>query len=75
MREFYLRPYKLLMKIDSFIMTAYNAEMVYHPVLFGWLGCKETYGLKGYVTGDCGAISDIYQGHNYLNDGGSYGSH
>ena len=30
---------------------------------------RKTFGLKGYVTGDCGAISDIFQGHHYLKDG------
>ena len=26
---------------------------------------KKTYGLDGYVTGDCDAISDILTGHHY----------
>src|SRR5690606_6637193 len=26
---------------------------------------RKTYGLEGYVTGDCGAIDDIFRGHNY----------
>ena len=25
---------------------------------------RRTYGLDGYVTGDCGAISDIIRGHH-----------
>ena len=28
---------------------------------------RKTYGLDGYVTGDCGAIDDIVRGHNYTN--------
>ncbi|NLK48737.1 MAG: carbohydrate-binding protein [Bacteroidales bacterium] len=74
MREFYLRPYKLLIenyKLPS-IMTAYNAVNGVPVSASNFLVdsvARKTYGLKGYVTGDCGAISDIYQGHNYLNDG------
>src|SRR5690554_7448340 len=30
---------------------------------------RRTYGLKGYVTGDCGAITDIWQGHKYVEAG------
>ena len=74
MREFYLEPYKLLIenyKLPS-IMTAYNAVNGVPVSASNFLVdsvARKTYGLKGYVTGDCGAISDIYQGHNYLNDG------
>ena len=27
---------------------------------------RRTYGMKGYVTGDCAAIEDIYTGHYYV---------
>ena len=26
---------------------------------------RRTYGLEGYVTGNCGAIADMVRGHNY----------
>ena len=27
---------------------------------------RRTYGLKGYITGDCSAIEEIYSGHHYV---------
>lgn len=74
MREYYLTPYKSLIEKDNLpsIMTAYNAVNgvpVSASVFLVDSIARKTYGIKGYVTGDCGAISDIYQGHNYLKDG------
>jgi beta-glucosidase len=74
MREFYLFPYKTLIEKDKLpaIMSCYNAvngipnsASKYNIDTIA----KRTYGLKGYVTGDCGAISDIYSGHNYVKTG------
>ena len=71
MREFYLYPYKELIENDALpsIMTAYSA--VNHvPVSASGLLldkiARRTYGMKGYVTGDCAAIEDIYTGHYYV---------
>ena len=71
MREFYLYPYKELIENDALpsIMTAYSA--VNHvPVSASSLLldtiARRTYGLYGYVTGDCAAIEDIYTGHYYV---------
>ena len=71
MREFYLYPYKELIENDALpsIMTAYSA--VNHvPVSASELLldtiARRTYGMKGYVTGDCAAIEDIYTGHYYV---------
>ena len=70
MREFYLLPYKTLIEKDKLpaIMSCYNSvngvpnsANKYNIDTIA----KRTYGLKGYVTGDCGAISDIFTGHNY----------
>lgn len=74
MREFYLRPYKSLIEKHDLpsVMTAYNAVNGVPVSASKFLVdsvARRTYGMKGYVTGDCGAISDIYQGHGYLNDG------
>ncbi|HOP58634.1 MAG TPA: glycoside hydrolase family 3 N-terminal domain-containing protein, partial [Bacteroidales bacterium] len=70
MREFYLQPYKSLIEKDGLpsIMTCYNAvngvPMSADKYLVDTIA-RKTYGLKGYITGDCAAISDIYTGHNY----------
>lgn len=73
-REYYLSPYKALIEKEKLpsIMTAYNAVNgvpVSASIFLVDSIARKTYGLKGYVTGDCGAITDIYQGHHYLKDG------
>ena len=71
MREFYLLPYKTLIEKDKLpaIMTAYSAvngvPMSSSKFLVDTIA-KKTYGLDGYVTGDCDAISDILTGHFYV---------
>ena len=70
MREFYLLPYKLLIEKDKLpaIMTAYssvNEVPISASKFFVDTIAKKTYGLDGYVTGDCGAISDMFSGHRY----------
>jgi beta-glucosidase-like glycosyl hydrolase len=70
MREFYLYPYKRLIEDEHLpsIMSSYNAvnhvptsaSAFYLDTL-----ARRTYGMKGYVTGDCAAIQDIYDGHYY----------
>ncbi|WP_044117983.1 glycoside hydrolase family 3 C-terminal domain-containing protein [Alkaliflexus imshenetskii] len=74
MREFYLRPYKALIQNDNLpsIMTAYNAVNGVPVSASKFLVdtiARRTYGMKGYVTGDCGAITDIITGHKYAKDG------
>jgi len=74
MREFYLAPYKKLIEKDKLpsIMTAYNAvngvpmsaSKYYVDTI-----ARRTYGLNGYVTGDCSAIEDIETGHFYAKSG------
>ena len=71
MREFYLVPYRNLIEKDGLpsIMTCYNAvngiPMSADKYLVDTIA-RRTYGLDGYITGDCGAISDIFFGHNYV---------
>ncbi|MCW8850863.1 MAG: glycoside hydrolase family 3 C-terminal domain-containing protein [Melioribacteraceae bacterium] len=70
MREYYLTPYRTLIKKDNLpaIMTAYNAVNGVPVSASKFLVdtvARKTYGLDGYVTGDCGAISDMIRGHNY----------
>ena len=70
MREFYLYPYKRLIEDEHLpsIMSSYSAvnhvptsaSAFYLDTL-----ARRTYGMKGYVTGDCAAIQDIYDGHYY----------
>jgi beta-glucosidase len=70
MREFYLLPYKTLIEKDKLpaIMACYNAvngiPMSANKYLVDTIA-RKTYGLDGYITGDCGAISDIFSGHLY----------
>ena len=70
MREFYLLPYRNLIGKDRLpaIMTCYNAvngiPMSANKYLVDTIA-RKTYGLDGYITGDCGAISDILTGHHY----------
>lgn len=71
MREFYLAPYKHLIEEDNLpsIMSSYNAvngvptsaSLLYLDTI-----ARRTYGMEGYVTGDCAAIEDIYTGHYYV---------
>jgi hypothetical protein len=71
MREFYLAPYKKLIEEDKLpsIMSSYNAvngvptsaSLLYLDTI-----ARRTYGMKGYITGDCAAIEDIYTGHYYV---------
>jgi beta-glucosidase len=71
MREYYLVPYKNLIEKDKLpsIMSSYNAvngvptsaSKLYLDSI-----ARRTYGLKGYITGDCAAIEDIYTGHYYV---------
>jgi beta-glucosidase-like glycosyl hydrolase len=70
MREFYLQPYRTLIEKDRLpaIMSAYNAVNgipMSASKYFIDTVARKTYGLDGYITGDCGAISDIFTGHNY----------
>ncbi len=71
MREFYLTPYRTLIEKDKLpaIMTAYSAVNGVPVSASKFLVdtiARKTYGLDGYVTGDCGAISDILSGHHYV---------
>jgi beta-glucosidase-like glycosyl hydrolase len=69
-REFYIRPYKALIQKDKLpsIMTAYNAvngipmsaSRLYVDSII-----RKTYGMDGYVTGDCDAVSDMLNGHHF----------
>jgi beta-glucosidase len=70
MREYYLLPYRSLIEKDNLpaIMTAYSAVNGIPVSASKFLVdtiARRTYGLNGYVTGDCGAISDIRAGHHY----------
>jgi beta-glucosidase len=73
MREFYLLPYRSLIEKGNLpaIMTAYgavnNIPMSASKFLVDTVA-RRTYGLDGYVTGDCGAISDIRSGHHYVDN-------
>lgn len=74
MREFYLVPYKELIEDDNLpsIMSSYNAVNgvpTSASVLYLDSIARRTYGLNGYVTGDCAAIEDIYTGHYYTKTG------
>ncbi len=68
MREYYLSQYRKLIEVDNLpsIMTCYNAVNGVPVSASRYLVdtiARRTYGLKGYITGDCGAIQDIVTGH------------
>lgn len=68
MREFYLSQYRTLIERDKLpsIMTCYNAVNgvpMSASKFFVDTIARRTYGLDGYITGDCGAIQDIVTGH------------
>lgn len=74
MREFYLLPYRSLIKNDNLpsIMTAYNAVNGIPVSASTFLVdsiVRRTYGMDGYVTGDCGAIDDMIRSHNFAENG------
>lgn len=69
-REFYIRPYKALIQKDKLpaIMTAYNAVNgmpMSANRLYVDSVIRKTYGMNGYVTGDCDAIADMLNGHHF----------
>ncbi|MBP1638675.1 MAG: glycoside hydrolase family 3 domain protein [Bacteroidetes bacterium] len=70
MREFYLLPYRTLIEKDKLpsIMTAYSAvngiPMSASKFLVDTIA-RKTYGLEGYVTGDCDAVADVVNSHHY----------
>ena len=71
MREYYLVPYRTLIRDYDLpaIMTAYSAVNGIPVSASKFLVdtiARKTYGMDGYVTGDCGAISDMVRGHNYV---------
>ncbi|MBN1951543.1 MAG: glycoside hydrolase family 3 C-terminal domain-containing protein [Bacteroidales bacterium] len=73
MREYYLLPYRTLIRDYQLpsIMTAYSAVNGVPVSASKYLVdtiVRKTYGLKGYVTGDCGAIDDMVGGHHYAED-------
>jgi len=70
MREYYLVPYRTLIREYNLpaIMTAYSAVNGIPVSASKFLVdtiARKTYGLDGYVTGDCGAIDDMVRGHHY----------
>ena len=71
MREYYLSQYRKLIEKDKLpsIMTSYNSvngiPVSANKDLVDKIA-RKTYGLKGYITGDCGAIQDINSGHFYV---------
>ena len=71
MREYYLSQYRKLIERDNLpaIMACYNSvngvPMSASKYLIDTIA-RKTFGLNGYVTGDCGAVEDIYLGHFYV---------
>jgi beta-glucosidase len=71
MREYYLSQYRKLIEKDKLpsIMACYNSvngiPMSANKDLVDKIA-RKTYGLNGYITGDCGAIEDIKTGHFYV---------
>jgi beta-glucosidase-like glycosyl hydrolase len=73
MHEYYLLPYRTLIRDHQLpsIMTAYNAVNGVPVSASQFLVdtiARKIYGLKGYVTSDCGGIDDIVRGHHYAQE-------
>jgi beta-glucosidase len=71
MREYYLSQYRKLIEKDKLpsIMTCYNSVNGVPVSASKYLVdtvARRTFGLYGYITGDCGAIEDIRSGHFYV---------
>ena len=53
------------------VMAAYNrvngAACVGHPDLLGRV-LRRTWGFSGFVVGDCGAVEDVFRGHQLTSD-------
>ena len=74
MREFYLLPYRSMIENDNLpaIMSAYsavNGTPVSASKFLIDTVVRRTYGMDGYVTGDCGAIDDMIRSHNFAENG------
>ena len=70
-REYYLLPYRTLIGEYNLpaIMTAYSAVNgipMSASKFYVDTVARKTYGLDGYITGDCGAINDMVRGHHYV---------
>ena len=70
MREFYIAPYKKLIEEDNIpaIMCAFNAVNgvpITSSRYFLDTIAKRTYGLNGYLIGDCGSVNNIVRSHRY----------
>ena len=70
-REYYLLPYRTLIGEYNLpaIMTAYSAVNgipMSASKFYVDTVARKTYGLDGYITGDCGAINDVVRGHHYV---------
>jgi beta-glucosidase len=73
MYEYYLLPYRTLIRDYNLpsIMTSYNAVNGVPVSASKFLVdtiARKLYGLKGYVTSDCGGIDDMVRGHHYVED-------
>jgi beta-glucosidase len=69
-REFYIRPYKALIQKDKLpaIMTAYNAVNgipMSSSKFYVDSVIRKTYGMEGYITGDCDAVADMVNNHRF----------
>ena len=50
------------------IMRSMEFHLVPNKELLNGLA-RKVWGFEGYITSDCGAISDIYETHNYISNG------
>lgn len=71
--EYYARPYRIMLLSDKLesVMTAYNRvnniPMSASITLVDTLA-RQKWGMEGYVTGDCKAVSLLYSSYNYVGD-------
>ena len=71
LREYYLKPYKILVKDDHAmgIMAAYNSLNGVPCIANRWLltgVLRREWGFPGTVVTDCNGIKDLFEGHRWV---------
>ncbi len=73
LREYYLKPYEMLVKKDHAmgIMAAYNSlngvPCIANRMLLTHI-LRHEWGFTGTVVTDCNGIKDLFEGHHYVED-------
>ncbi|WP_203919079.1 glycoside hydrolase family 3 C-terminal domain-containing protein [Rugosimonospora africana] len=76
-REYYTMPYRKIVQQDqnAAVMSSYNEINGVPSAANAYLNdtlMRETFGFQGYFTGDCDAVNEIRQRHQWQPDGTSH---